>query len=150
MFPSHDHTETYLKAINGYWRKELKGVGVLDGFTDPEQEEKIKEFLDDVIYIKNDDKWYDKSTGKEYTQNAIQVTYGHIFGGKRSDVLTKFVACEGAQLVEQSVYRPDLFKSIDDPIVKDENGLLQLNTYRPGTVEMTPPSTPEIKEHIGS
>lgn len=142
------HTETYLKAINGYWRRELKGVGVLDGFTDPEQEEKIKEFLDNVIYIKNDDKWYDKSTGKEYTQNAIQVTYGHIFGGKRSDVLTKFVACEGAQLVEQSVYRPDLFKSIDDPIVKDENGLLQLNTYRPGTVEMTPPSTPEIKEHI--
>ena len=33
-------------------------------------------------------------------------------------------------------------------LVKDENGLLQLNTYRPGTVEMTPPSTPEIKEHI--
>ena len=45
----------------------------INGFTDPEQEEKIKEFLDNVIYIKNDDKWYDKSTGKEYTQSTIQV-----------------------------------------------------------------------------
>ena len=143
-----EHTETYLKALNGYWRKELKGVGVLDGFTDPEQEEKAKQFLENVIYIKNDDRWYDKSTGKEYTQNAIQVTYGHLFRGKRSDVLTKFVSWEGHQLVEQSVYRPDLFKSIEDPIVKDENGLLQLNTYRPSNVKATSPDTPEVKNHI--
>jgi len=138
-----EHTETYLKAINGYWRKDLKGVGVLDGFTDPEQEEKIKEFLQNVIYIKNDDLWYDKSTGKEYNQKAIQVTYGNIFNGRIADVLKSFVACEGAQLVEQSVYRPDLFKSIEDPIVKDENGLLQLNTYRPSNIEAK-----EHKEHI--
>ena len=143
-----EHTEKYLKDINGYWRKDLKGVGVLDGYTDPEQEEKIKEFLDNVIYIKNDDRFYDKSTGKEYTHNAIQITYGHIFGGKRSDVLTKFVAFEGAQLVEQTVYRPDLFETIENPIVKDENGLLQLNTYRPSKLIATPPKTFEVKKHI--
>ena len=138
-----EHSETYFKEINGYWLRDLKGVGVLDGFTDPEQEEKAKQFLKDIIYIKNDDLWYDKTTGKEYNQKAIQVTYGHIWGGKISDVIKNFVAFEGAQLVEQSVYRPDLFKSIEDPIVKDEKGLLQLNTYRPGEVEGK-----EIKSHI--
>ena len=29
--------------------KDLKGVGVLDGFVDPEQEEKVKEFLKNVL-----------------------------------------------------------------------------------------------------
>ena len=137
------HYETYLKEINGYWRKDLKGVGVLDGFIDPEEEKKIKQFLARIIYIKNDDLWYDKSTGREYSQKAIQVTYGHIFYGKISHVITNFVAFEDAQLVEQSVYRPDLFNSIDRPIVKDEKGLLQLNTYRPSNIIGR-----EIEEHI--
>jgi len=104
--------------------------------------------LKNVIYIKHDDIWYDKTTGQEYNQKAIQVTYGHIFGGKISDVIKNFVAFEGAQLVEKTVYRPDLFKSIEDPIVKDENGLLQLNNYRPGEVIATPPDTPKVKQHI--
>ena len=138
-----DHYENYLKEINGYLRKDLKGVGVLDGFVDPEQEEKTKEFLKNVIYIKNDDRWYDKTTGREYNQKALQVTYGHIFQGKISEVITNFVAFKGAQLVEQTVYRPDLFKTIEDPIVKDEKGLLQLNTYRPSDVPLT-----ENQEHI--
>ena len=137
------HYENYLKEINGYWRKDLKGVGVLEGFIDPEQEEKVKEFLKNIIYIKNDDLWYDKKTGKEYSQKAVQVTYGHIFGGRISDVIKNFVAFDEAQLVEQSVYRPDLFKSIDDPIIKDEKGLLQLNIYRPSDVEAI-----ENKDHI--
>jgi hypothetical protein len=138
-----EHTDTYFNKINGYWLNDLKGVGVLDGFINPEQEEKAKQFLKDIIYIKNDDLWYDKTTGKEYNQKALQVTYGHIWEGKISEVIKNFVAFEGAQLVEQSVYRPDLFKSIDDPIVKDEKGLLQLNTYRPSEVEGK-----EIKSHI--
>ena len=138
-----DHYEAYIKQINGYWRKDLKGVGVLDGFVDPEEEKKVKQFLARIIYIKNDDLWYDKSTGREYSQKTIQVTYGHIFSGKISLVITNFVAFEDAQLVEQSVYRPDLFNSIDRPIVKDEKGLLQLNTYRPSDIEGK-----EIEEHI--
>ena len=143
-----DRYEKYLKEINGYWRKDLPGVGVLDGFINPEQEGKAKQFLKNIIYIKNDDLWYDKSTGQEYNQKALQVTYGHIWGGKISDVITNFVAFEGAQLVEKTVYRPDLFKTIEDPIVKDEKSLLQLNIYRPGEIKETPPNTPKVKQHI--
>tara|TARA_R110000824_G_scaffold11303_3_gene49396 strand:- start:2095 stop:4527 length:2433 start_codon:yes stop_codon:yes gene_type:complete len=143
-----DHYEKYLYEINGYHRKELKGVGVLDGFLNEEQEEETTQFLKDVMYIKLDDLWYDKSTGQEYKQKAIQVSYGHIFKGKISDVLTNFVAFKGAQQVEKGVYRPDLFESIDNPIVKDEKGLLQLNQYRPSEVIATPPDTPQLKQHL--
>ena len=144
-----DHYETYLKEINGYWRKDLKGVGVLDGFVDPEQEELVKQFLKNVIYIKKDDAWYDKTTGQDYSSKAIQVTYGHIWGGKFTEVLKSFAAYKDAQLVEHTVYRPDLFKTIDDPIIKDEKGLLQLNDYRPNVeLAATAPDTQEVKTHI--
>tara|TARA_R110002110_G_scaffold9580_4_gene47109 strand:- start:1644 stop:4103 length:2460 start_codon:yes stop_codon:yes gene_type:complete len=138
----------YLKDINGYYLNDLKGVGVLDGFVDPEQEELVKQFLKNVIYIKRDNIWYDKTTGQEYSQKALQVTYGHIWGGKIADVLTNFVAYKEAQLVEKTVYRPDLFRNIEDPIVKDEKELLQLNNYRPSELVATPPNTPEVKQHI--
>ena len=142
------HTENYLKVLNGYWRKDTRGVGVLDGFQNVEDEEKAKEFLENVIYIKLDDLWYDKSTGGEYREKTIKITYGHIFGGKQSDVMHKFTSFEGAQMVEKGVYRPDLFKTIDDPIVKDEKGLLQLNQYRPSDLEPLPPDTPHRKAEL--
>ena len=53
-------------------------------------------------------------------EKAIKITYGHIFKGKQSQVINEFTSFEGAQLVEKGVYRPDLFKTIEDPIVKDE------------------------------
>jgi hypothetical protein len=143
-----EHYETYLEAVNGFWRKDLAGVGVLDGFLDPDQEAKAKEFLENIIYIKLDNRWYDKSTGQEYDQKSIQITYGHIYGGRVADVLKNFVAYEKAQLVEKGVYRPDLFKSIEEPIVKDEKGLLQLNQYRPSELEALPPDTPERKAEL--
>jgi len=139
-----DHYENYLKEINGYWRKNLNGVGVLDGLIDPETEAQQTQFYQDVIYIKKDDRWYDKSTGEEYKQTAIKVTYGSYFDG---DVIKTFSNNPDAQLVEKTIYRPDLWETNDDPIVIDENKLKQLNNYRPGGVEIMPPDTPEkLKE----
>jgi len=144
-----EHYEAYLYQINGYFRKDKDaGVGVLDGFLDPEQEEQVKQFLKNVIYIKKDDAWYDKTTGQDYSAKAIQITYGHIWEGKMAEVLKTFAAYKGSQLVEATVYRPDLFKTIEEPIVKDEKGLLQLNDYRPGPVVATAPDTPKITQHI--
>ena len=143
-----EHHDTYLKKINGYWLKDLKGVGVLDGFVDEAQEEKAKKFLQDTIYIKLDDLWYDKSTGGEYKEKALKVTYGHIWEGRLGEVVKNFSAYENAQMVEKGVYRPDLFKTIDDPIVKDEKGLLQLNQYRPSEIEALAPDTPEREAEL--
>ena len=77
-----EHYETYLKEINGFWRKDLENRGVFKGtkhepveLTD-EQKELQKQFYENVIYIKLDDKWYDKKYGSEYKQTAIKATYG--------------------------------------------------------------------------
>ena len=139
-----DHYENYLKQINGYWRKKINGAGVLDDWWDEETEEQIQ-FYKDVIYIKKDDRWYDKSTGEEYKQTAIKVTYGSYFDG---DVIKNFSNNPNAQLVEKTVYRPDLWKTNDDPVVIDEDKLKQLNNYRPGGVEAMAPDTPQLKKEL--
>ena len=141
-----DHYDTYLKDINGYWRRSLNGSGALDHLLiDPETEAKQIQFYKDVIYIKLDDRWYDKSTGEEYRQTAIKVTYGSYFD---SDVIKNFSNNPDAQLVEKTIYRPDLWKDNEDPIVIDEKGLSQLNNYRPGGVEAMEPDTPEKKKEL--
>jgi len=142
-----DHHEKYLNDINGFWRKPPNGVGVLDGFIDKELEEKQNEFFEDTIYIKLDDRWYSKKTGKEYKEKTIKVTNGHLFIEKgNTDVIRAFSKDEHRkQEVEMGVYRPDLWKSNDDPIVIDEDGLKQLNQYRPGGPEAMKADTPERK-----
>ena len=144
-----EHYETYLYKMNGYYRNK-KSSDVLAGFLNEDQEKETQTFLQNVIYQKEDDKWYDKSTGCEYKQKSIQITYGHIYGGKISEVITNFVSFDNAQLVETSVYRPDLFKSIEDPIIKDEKGLLQLNNYRPSDIKPLEPVTNRKKHYLNN
>ena len=149
--------ESYKKQIN-YTRGErqlntpnpgdtelLEGKGILDGFIDEELERKQNEFFEDTIYVKLDDRWYSKKTGKEYKEKTIKVVNGHLF----PDVVKAFAKDEERkQEVEMGVYRPDLYKSKDDPIVIDEEGLSQLNTYRPGGVEPMEADTPQRKKEL--
>ena len=137
--------EVYLKDINGYYRKKLNGTGVLDGLVSEEDEEKQTQFYKDVIFIKLDERWYDKATGGEYKQTAIKVTYGSYFDG---DVIKNFSKNPDAQLVEKTIYRPDLWENNDEPIVIDEDKLKQLNNYRPGGVEAMAPDTPQLKKEL--
>ena len=149
--------ESYKKQIN-YTRGErqlntpnpgntdlLEGKGLLEGFMDEELERKQNEFFEDTIFIKLDDRWYSKKTGKEYKEKTIKVTNGHLF----PDVIKAFSKDEERkQEVEMGVYRPDLYKSNEDPIVVDEDGLNQLNMYRPGGVEPMKPDTPQRKVEL--
>jgi len=122
----------------------LEGRSALEGFYDEEDEAKQKQFYKDIIYIKLDDRWYDKSTGAEYKEKAIKVAYGSYFDG---DVIKTFGKNADAQLVEQTVYRPDLYNE-EDPIVFDEDELPQLNNYRPGGVEPMEPDTPQLQQEL--
>tara|TARA_R100000951_G_scaffold79654_1_gene67537 strand:+ start:91 stop:2190 length:2100 start_codon:yes stop_codon:yes gene_type:complete len=146
-----EHYENYLKEINGFWRKDLENRGVFsNGKKEPvelteEQKELQKQFYKNVIFIMLDDRWYDKSTGSEYRATPIRVKYGSYFEG---DVIKTFGNNPNAQLVEKTIYRPDLYKDDDDPIVIDEKGLYQLNNYRPGGVEEIEPTTPEQLEEL--
>ena len=124
----------------------LEGRGVLEGFLDEELERKQQEFFEDTIYVKLDDRWYSKKTGLEYREKTIKVVNGHLFD---KDVIREFSKDEERkQEVEMGVYRPDLYKTNEDPIVIDENGLSQLNIYRPGGPELLAPDTPQRKKEL--
>ena len=146
-----EHYENNLKEINGFWRKDLENSGVFKNTKNEpvelteKQQGLQKEFYKNVIYIKLDDKWYDKKYGSEYKQTAIRVTYGSYFEG---DVIKTFSNNPNAQLVEKTIYRPDLYKDKEDPIVIDEEGLYQLNNYRPSGVEAIEPTTPKQLEEL--
>ena len=146
-----DHYENYLKEINGFWRKDLENKGVFsNGKKEPvelteEQVENQKVFFQDVIYIKLDDRWYDKKYGAEYKQKAIQVVYGSYFEG---DVIKTFSNNPNAQLVEKTIYRPDLYEDNENPIIVDEDNLLQLNSYRPAGVEAMEPTTKVLQDEL--
>ena len=153
----YTYPESYKKQIN-YTRGErqlnisnpgdtniLEGRDILEGFLDEELEEKRQEFFEDTIYVKLDNRWFSKKTGEEYKEQTIKVTNGHLF----TDVIKAFSRDEERkQEVEKGVYRPDLWISNDDPIVKDEDGLYQLNQYRPSTIEPLPPDTPQRKKEL--
>jgi len=147
-----NNLNNYLKDVTGIEVKN-KLNGVLDDLIDEELEKKKAEFFDDTIYIKLDDRWYSKKTGKEYKEKTIKVVNGHVFAEKAikggtvyRDVISAFSKDEERkQEVEMGVYRPDLWKSNDDPIVIDEDGLKQLNQYRPGGPEAMEADTPERK-----
>ena len=127
-------------------RKELEEANVLEAFIDEDLEKKREKFFEDTIYIKLDDRWYSKKTGKEYKEKTIKVSNGHLFD---RDVIREFSKDEDRkQEVEMGVYRPDLYKSNEDPIVIDEEGLKQLNTYRPGGVEAMEADTPQRKKEL--
>ena len=126
--------------------KILEGRDILEGFLDEELERKQQDFFEDTIYIKLDDRWYSKKTGGEYKASTIRVDNGHVFKG---DVIKEFSKDgERKQEVEMGVYRPDLWISNDDPIVKDEDGLYQLNTFRPSGVEALAPDNPQRKREL--
>ena len=74
------------------------------------------------------------------------MTWGHAF---TKDVIKEFSKDEDRkQECEMNVYRPDLFKSIEDPIIVDEDNLNQLNSYRPGGVDELPPDTLDRQDEL--
>ena len=124
----------------------LGGRDILEGFLNEETERKKDEFFEDTIYVRLDDRWYSKKTGGEYKGATIKVINGHLF---EKDVIKEFSKDEiRKQEVEMGVYRPDLYKTNDDPVVVDEDGLHQLNQYRPGGPEALPADTPQRKKEL--
>ena len=124
----------------------LKDKGLLDHFIDEELEKKQEAFFKDTIYIKFEDRWYSKKTGKEYKEKTIKVVNGHLF---EKDVVRAFSQDEKRkQEVEMGVYRPDLFKNIQEPIIIDEDKLKQLNIYRPGGPKELPADTLDRKDEL--
>ena len=138
------HINTYIKEATGIKTE----TGLLDGFGDKEQTEDQKQFLDDVIYMKLDDYFYDKSTEQQYPRKNMNIIYGHISDKETGQPVNYFSKSKEKKLVELGVYRPDLYKEGKDPISKNDEGLLVLNHYRPGKLEIMLPDTPQRRKEL--
>ena len=138
------HINTYIKEATGIKTE----TGLLDGFGDKEQTEDQKQFLDDVIYMKLDDFFYDKSTEQQYPRKNMNIIYGHISDKETGQPVNYFSKSKEKKLVELGVYRPDLYKEGKDPISKNDEGLLVLNHYRPGKLEIMLPDTPQRRKEL--
>lgn len=133
------HTENYLQEINGFWRVEKTALN-FEMFEETEEQKEIKkEIFSNVIYMAQDDRWFDKTTYYKlgYKTSAMRVRYG---GNFNKDFVKEFSRYPERQEVEISCYRPDLYIP-NNPIIIDEEDLPQLNCFRPGKLEALPPDT---------
>jgi hypothetical protein len=143
---NYSRKEDRYDKVNPGDTNKLGEKSVLDNWVDEEKDREREFFFNDTIYIKFDDRWYSKSTGKEYKEKTIKVVNGHLFD---KDVIKEFSKDDKRkQEVETGVYRPDLWKGTEDPIVIDEDELPQLNIYRPGGPKGIPADTLDTKKEL--
>jgi len=120
--------------------KDLEGAeDIVRNFDDVEPEDEKLMFYKNVIYIKEDDRYFDLRTFKSYKSNSIDVDYQRIF--KKNTPTYNFAKHPVRQVVETKVYRPDKFEKDKPPIFKGEDKQLHINSYRPGGVEPIDPHT---------
>ena len=139
----------YLNSHLKHYSKQNTGAGVLDNVGEEAEAvtEVQKNLFDNLIYVKLDDRFFDKTTGTEYKKDAINVVYAKTFKGKRGSVVKHFGLSPDAKIVESMVYRPDLFKEEDGlyQIIEDEQKLQHINIYRPSDCVSVPALTVQQK-----
>ena len=125
--------------------KELEGAeDIVRTFDDVDPEDEQLMFFKNVIYIKEDDRYFDLRTFKPYRANSIDVDYQRIF--KKHTPTYNFAKFPGREVVETKVYRPDKWEKDKPPIFKGEDKQLHINSYRPGGVKPIDPHTDEYTE----
>tara|TARA_R110000751_G_scaffold301890_1_gene415603 strand:+ start:41 stop:2458 length:2418 start_codon:yes stop_codon:yes gene_type:complete len=147
-----EYTKEYLDERINTYIKEATDISVksdlLKGFGETERSEEQKAFLDNVIYMKLDDFFYDKSTEQQYPRKNMNIIYGEIATKETGVPVNYFAKSKEKKMVELGVYRPDLYKENKDPISKNDEGLLVLNHYKPGRLEIMLPDTPERRKEL--
>ena len=128
-------------------KKELKEANVLDDLVDEETTEEQKEFMGNIVFNMKDDTFHNIKTGREYTGSSIKKQYQHIW---KKSVISEFEnrSPPEKQMVEMSVYRPDLYKPNANPLLDDERGFKTLNVFKPGGVEPMKPEGERQKREL--
>ena len=152
-----EYTADYLKNNLNNYIKDLTGIET-NSFNSFDRTEdvlvetpEVEKFFDNVVFIKKDGIFYDLRTRSEYKKDSIEITYGSIFKTKRGRFLPpvkQFATNPNAKMVELQVYRPDLYKEGEDPILEDERGFKTLNIFVPGGVDPIEPTTPTHLEEL--
>ena len=122
--------------------KNIEGAeDIVRNFDDVEPGDEKLLFFKNVIYIKEDDRYFDLRTFKSYRANSIDVDYQRIF--KKHTPTYNFAKHPGRLVVETKVYRPDKWEKDKPPMFKGEDKQLHINSYKPGGVEAVDPHTDE-------
>jgi len=96
-----------------------------------------EKFMQDVIFNKTSEQYYDNSTKRPYGKVGLETTYAHIFP-KSTPPTTYFKEHPKKQLAEEETYRPDLHNE-KSPLMKGSDNLYYLNNYKPGKIKPIKP-----------
>ena len=131
------------KGINDVLFNDPGKNDILKKYKAPIDEGVLLEFFTNIIYIKKDDRYFDKKTNDIYKKEAINQTYQSSFTPKELPS-KEFAKNKNRFVVESRIYRPDLYKAKNPIFIDPKTKLLHINSYQPGGVNpMGPKDLPE-------
>ena len=119
--------EEITKADLNYYRTKLNRARTTQGIDDPRIAR--NKFINNVVYIKQNNKYFDLTTNQEYSKDAINFEYSRLYAEERGGPVFHLQNSPKRRSVENWVYDPTQYKK-GDPLIKI-NGLSYLNSYQP-------------------
>ena len=112
-----------------YYKSKIRRSRDTTGIEDPFKAR--QKMLEDVVYIKQRDKYFDLRTNQEYKESAVNFEYQRLFKKKTPVAFIK--SNPKRKSVEDWIYDPKVYDP-NNPIIKIDN-LNYLNAYQPGTLK---------------
>ena len=100
----------------------------------PSPDEARARFINNVIFIRKLEVYFNKDLNDVYGKEAINIEYSHLMP-KKIKAASYFTDHPKKKIVENFQYRPELYNSND--IVFEIGGKKYINTYKPITIEAT-------------
>jgi len=119
--------EEHTKADLKYYRTKINRARMSQGIDDPRIAR--NKFINNVIYVKQSNKYFDLKTNQEYHKDAINFEYSRLYKDMKGGPAFHLQNNPKRKSVEQWVYDPTQYQK-DKPLIKIE-GLDYLNSYQP-------------------
>jgi hypothetical protein len=110
-----------------YYRQKLNKARLTQNIDDPIVAR--RKFINNVVYIKQNNKYFDLTTNQEYSKDAINFEYSRIYANEKGGPVFHLQNSPKRRSVENWVYDPTQYKK-DEPLIKI-NKLSYLNSYKP-------------------
>ena len=122
--------ETFTGANEVYYKTKLNKARLNQGIDDPWVAR--NKFVNNVVYVKATNKYFDLTTNQEYSKDAINFEYSRLYVGEKGGAVYHLQNSPKRKSVEQWIYDPTQYKK-DQPLIK-VNGLTYLNSYQPNNL----------------
>jgi len=112
-----------------YFRSKLDRCRDKTGIDDPRIAK--ERMVENIVYLKETDRFYDLKTNRDYMKQTINHTYG-IYFGKNQSAVSHLQKHPHQKIVENWLYDPKQYNK-DKPII-EVDGNKYLNSYKPHTL----------------